>query len=171
MRPTTPDGFREAHAITERLWADTLTRARRLDPALLHTSVEGEWSFIDTLRHMVFVTDCWVRRAIQRQPAPWHPLALPWEQMPDIPGVPRDRTAQPPLETVLALREDRAAGVRSLLAGLTAEQLDIDTPAVEAPGWPPPKSFPVRKCLLVLLNEEWHHRLYAERDLAILEAG
>ena len=30
--------------------------------------------------------------------------------------------------------------------------------------------FPVRECLGVVLDEEWHHRLYAERDLDILEA-
>jgi hypothetical protein len=29
----------------------------------------------------------------------------------------------------------------------------------------------VRECLLVILNEEWEHRLYAERDLTALEAG
>jgi len=29
----------------------------------------------------------------------------------------------------------------------------------------------VRDCLLTVLNEEWHHRVYAERDLAVLEAG
>jgi hypothetical protein len=28
----------------------------------------------------------------------------------------------------------------------------------------------VREVLLVILNEEWEHRLYAERDLAALEA-
>jgi hypothetical protein len=28
----------------------------------------------------------------------------------------------------------------------------------------------VRKCLLCILNEEWEHRLYAERDLDTLEA-
>jgi len=28
----------------------------------------------------------------------------------------------------------------------------------------------VRACLLCILNEEWEHRLYAERDLAALEA-
>jgi hypothetical protein len=28
----------------------------------------------------------------------------------------------------------------------------------------------VRECLLVVLNEEWEHRLYAERDLDALEA-
>jgi hypothetical protein len=32
------------------------------------------------------------------------------------------------------------------------------------------RSYPVRECLLVILNEEWEHRLYAERDLDALEA-
>ena len=27
----------------------------------------------------------------------------------------------------------------------------------------------MRSCLLCILNEEWEHRLYAERDLAALE--
>jgi len=27
-----------------------------------------------------------------------------------------------------------------------------------------------RECLLIVLNEEWEHRLYAERDLDALEA-
>ena len=36
-------------------------------------------------------------------------------------------------------------------------------------GWPEPVSYPVQECLLCILNEEWHHRLYAERDLDSLE--
>jgi Pentapeptide repeats (8 copies) len=44
------------------------------------------------------------------------------------------------------------------------------TKPVEGTAWPPPQSFTVRECLLVVLNEEWEHRLYAERDLAVLEA-
>ena len=28
----------------------------------------------------------------------------------------------------------------------------------------------MRECLLCILNEEWEHRLYAERDLDALEA-
>jgi hypothetical protein len=28
----------------------------------------------------------------------------------------------------------------------------------------------VRRCLLVVLDEGWEHRRYAERDLAVLEA-
>ncbi len=54
FRPSTPEGFREAWDINERLWESTVTRACRLPPALLHESVEGEWSFIETLRHLAF---------------------------------------------------------------------------------------------------------------------
>ena len=170
MRPTTPAGFAEAWDLVERLWAGTVDRARRLDPELLHASVDGEWSFIETLRHLVFATDSWVRRAIAGDPSPWHPLGLPHDEMPDSPGVPRDRAARPSLDTMLEVRRDRMSTVREVIGGLTDESLDADTVPVEAPGWPPPRSFPVRACLLCILNEEWEHRLYAERDLARLEA-
>ena len=170
MRPTDPAGFREAWDIVESLWEGTVARARTLDPDLLHESVHGEWSFIETLRHLAFATDAWVRRAILGDPAPWHPLGLPWAEAPDTPGVPRDREARPSLDEVLSLRRDRMATVREVIDGLTDEFLASDTDPVEGPGWPPPKSFPVRKCLLVVLNEEWHHRRFAERDLDALEA-
>ena len=170
MRPTDPAGFRQAWDILERLWAQTVERARGLPPALLHESVDGEWSFIETLRHLVYATDSWLRRAIGGDPAPWDPLGLPWDEMPDTPGTPRDRVARPDLDTVLELRRDRMASVRSYLDGLTDAALDGHTEPVEAPGWPPPRSFPVRQCLLIILNEEWEHRLYAERDLDALTA-
>jgi hypothetical protein len=169
MRPTTPAGFRAAWDAVERLWAETVDRARGLDPARLHQSVEGEWSFIETLRHLVFATDSWVRRAMLGDPAPWHPLDLPWDEMSDTPGVPRDRTARPSLDTVLELRRDRMATVRQVVDGLTEESLAGDTEPVEGPGWPPARRFPVRECLLIILTEEWEHRLYAERDLRRLE--
>lgn len=169
MRPTTPDGFREAWDAVERLWAATVARARRLDPALLHESVGGEWSFIETLRHLSFATDCWVRRAILGDPAPWDPLDLPWDGMADTPGVPRDRAARPSLDEVLALRRDRMGTVRDFVDRLDDATLAAHTSPVDGPGWPPARSFPVAECLRVVLNEEWEHRLYAERDLAALE--
>ena len=88
-------------------------RARGIDPGLLHRSVDGEWSFIETLRHLVFATDAWVRRAM--------------------------------------LGDAHRAG--------------------RGVGWPPPECLLVRECLLTVLNEEWHHRQFAERDLAALEPG
>src|SRR6476661_9387775 len=124
MRPTDPAGFREAWDTVERLWAGTVERARGLDPALLHESVDGEWSFIETLRHLAFATDAWVRRGILGDPVPWHPLDLPWDQMPDTPGVPRDREVRPTLAEALALRLDRMASVRAVVDGLTDESLE-----------------------------------------------
>jgi len=170
MRPTDPAGFRAAWDVLERLWDGTVARARRLEPGLLHESVDGEWSFIETLRHLAFATDCWVSRAILGDPRPWHPLGLPWDEMRDTPGVPRDRTARPSLDEALAVRRGRAATVRKLLDALTEQRLDAETEPVPGPGYPPPGRYPVRTCLLCILNEEWEHRLYAERDLAVLEA-
>jgi hypothetical protein len=68
MRPTDPVGFQEAWDVVEGLWNRTVERARRLSPELLHESVGGEWSFIETLRHLVFATDSWIRRAILGDP-------------------------------------------------------------------------------------------------------
>ena len=170
MRPTDPAGFRAAWDIVEQLWDETVGHARRLPPELLHESVNDEWSFIETLRHLAFATDCWIRRAILGDPSPWDPLELPWDEMPDTPGVPRDRDARPSLDTALALRRSRMDTVREVVEGLTDTVLDSNTDPVEGPGWPESRSYPVRQCLLVVLNEEWVHRLFAERDLDILEA-
>jgi hypothetical protein len=169
MRPVEPVGFVEAWGIVERLWGETVERARALPPDLLNVSVGGEWTFIETLRHLVFATDSWISRAVLGDPAPWDPLGLPWDEAPDDIGLPRDRDALPSLEEVLALRRDRMSTVRRLIEGLTPASLDQETVPVEAPGWPPSRSFTSRRCLLIILNEEWEHRRYAERDLAILE--
>jgi hypothetical protein len=133
-----PGRVRDAWGLVERLWDGTVERARGLDPQLLHESVDGEWSFIETLRHLVYATDAWVRRAILGDPSPWHPLDLPWDEMPDTPGTPRDREARPSLDEVLALRRDRMATVRSVIDGLTVASLAAQTEPVEGPGWPPP---------------------------------
>jgi uncharacterized damage-inducible protein DinB len=171
MRPADPAGFREAWETVERLWDQTVERARRLPPEQLHESVDGEWSFTETLRHLAFATDAWVRRAILGDPSPWDALDLPWDEMPDTPGVPRDRAARPSLDAVLELRRDRMSTVRQVIEGLSDESLNGRTEPVEGPGWPRPRSYPVREVLLIILNEEWEHRLYAERDLNALDAG
>jgi hypothetical protein len=169
MRPTDPDGFREAWHLLDRLWEGTIERARGFTPAQLNESVDGEWSFIETLRHLVFATDSWVRRAVLGEPTPWDALGLPFSEWPDGPEFSRARDARPSLDDVLELRRDRTATVRAYLAELSDELLDAYTTPVEGPGWPPPKSYPIRNCLLVILNEEWQHRLYAERDLDVLD--
>ena len=170
MHPTDAEGFREAWDILERLWERTVERARGMAPELLHERVDEEWSFIETLRHLVFATDAWVKRAILGDPSPWDPLDLPHDEMPDEPSVPRDRVARPSLDEVLALRADRMATVRQVVADLTDENLAGMTEPVMEPGYPEPESFAVRRCLRAILNEEWEHRLYAERDFDLIES-
>lgn len=170
MRPADVAGYREAWDILEEQWAGTVNRARALPPELLHERVDGEWSFIQTLRHLVFATDIWVRRAILGDPRPWHPLSLPFDEMPPDPDVPWDRDARPDLDEVLALRADRTATVRRVIEDLTEESLAGNTEPVEGPGYPDAGSFPVAECLRTVLNEEWQHRRYAERDLDILRS-
>ena len=169
MRPADADGFRQAWDILERLWQQTVARARGMAPDLLHERVDDEWSFIETLRHLVFATDAWVSRAILGQPSPWDPLGLPHDEMPSETGVPRDKDARPSLDQVLALRADRMATVRQVLAGLTDAALAGWTEPVTEPGYPPPQSYAVRRCLQAILTEEWEHRLFAERDLDVLQ--
>jgi uncharacterized protein YjbI with pentapeptide repeats len=168
LRPTDAAGFREAWEVIEELWVGTVVRARELDPELLHERVDGEWSFIETQRHLVFATDAWIRRVMLGEPSPWDPLDLPFDEMPDTPGVPRDPDARPSLDEVLELRADRMASMARVLADLTDEQLSGTTEPVEAPGWPGPKHYPVAEVLMTILNEEWWHRRYAERDLDVL---
>ena len=91
----------------------------------------GEWSFVETLRHLVFATQSWVGRGILGDPAPWHPLGLPWDEAPDDWDLPRDRDVRPTLDEVLAVRAEHQAMVRRVLEGLTDDQLDT-VPEVRA---------------------------------------
>ena len=169
MRPADADGFREAWAILERLWDETVARARTLPPEALDESVGGEWSFVQTLRHLVFATDAWLRRAYLGESEPWHPLCLPFDENDPIPWHPGERDLRPSLDEVLAVRADRMRTVRETFAALTDEALAGRTTPVEERGYPEAgSSFPVREVLLTVLHEEWHHRLYAERDLSAL---
>jgi len=167
MRPDDSDGFREAWAILERLWKGTVARAMTYPASALHESIDEEWSFIQTLRHLNFATAAWVGRMALGDPSPWHPLDLPWDQAPGWDGIPWDRDAQPTLDEVLTVRRDRQAMVRRLLESLTDDQLAAAVTCTE-PGWPRLENFALKQCLRIVLNEEWQHRLYAERDLDAL---
>ena len=169
MHPNTVEEFREAWAILERLWAETEARARALPPAALHERVQDEWSFIETLRHLGFASAAWVGRMVLGDPTSWHPLDLPWDEAPGWDAIPWDREARPSLDEVIAVRRTRQAMVRDVIAALTPEQLEATVTRTE-PGWPQREDFPLIDCLWIVLNEEWEHRLYAERDLDALEA-
>jgi uncharacterized damage-inducible protein DinB len=169
MKPKDPDGFREAWDILERRWAETVERARRLDPPLLHERVDDEWSFIETLRHLCYATDAWVNRVYLGDPDPWSPLDLPFDTVRDLEWR-HDKDIRPCLDDVLTVRAQRQATVRRVFAELTDADLGRETDPVPGEGWPPPDSYPVAEALSTVVNEEWHHRRFAERDLAVLRA-
>jgi hypothetical protein len=169
MRPQDPEGFREAWQVLERLWQGTVERARTFPEEDLHRSVGDEWSFIQTLRHLSFATATWVDRTVLGRPAPWDPLDLPWDEAPGWEGVPWDRDARPSLDETLALRARRQATVREVVGSLTPERLATEVRPVGPGGPDESRTFTVAQCLHVVLNEEWEHRLYAERDLTALE--
>lgn len=169
MRPTDADGFRQAWPILERRWAELVERAHRLPESRLHERVDGEWSFLETLRHLVFATDAWVRRVVLGERAPFHPWGVPHSEEQGSSDL-FDEDADPSLEEVLAIRAQRQAIVGSVIAGLTDEELQRTTDPNPAPGYPKDTVHPVGRCLGAIVNEEWEHSTFAERDLAKLEA-
>jgi len=165
--PAAAEGFRRVWAALQDDWEQTVERARGLDHALLHERVDDEWSFIETLRHLLFVTDAWAARALLGREAPYHPLDLPPTGMRN-PALTVDHDARPSLDEVLGLREERVALVRDVMAGLIDDDLDGRAVRVRGPGYPRAGAYPVRRCVQTLIGEEWHHRRFAERDLGVL---
>jgi hypothetical protein len=165
------DGFRGMWETMERLWTATLARAERLPEGALFERVDGEWSFAETLRHLVFITDSWVSRTILDEPTPFHPLSLPQTAYApaDAATLGMDLQARPTYAEVLAVRSDRAALVRSLLSGLSDADLGRPCLRAPAPGYPE-EPRPVGECLGVLMEEECEHHRFATRDLSAWEA-
>jgi DinB superfamily len=164
------DGFRAMWATLEDLWRATAERAARLPEPHLHERVGGEWSFVETLRHLVFITDSWVRRTVLDEEAPFDRLGLPQSAYApaDAAALGMDLAARPSYAEVAEVRTQRVALVRDLLAGLEDADLGRPCPRPPAPGYPAGDR-PVWECLAVLMEEEVEHHRFAVRDLALLE--
>jgi DinB superfamily/Pentapeptide repeats (8 copies) len=167
-RATDPDGLRAAWAALERTWSATLDRVAAMPPGTVDVSVGGEWSFAQTLRHLVMATDTWLRRAIWEIEQPYHPFGQPNA------GADRDGldlsifvTDPPPYAEVLEVRAERVAMVRDFLATVTAEQLAEPRPSP----WDPGYQETILSCVRTILEEEWEHHRFAVRDLAAIEAA
>jgi uncharacterized damage-inducible protein DinB len=161
------DSFREGWAIMERRWAATIDRARQLPEGALHESVNDEWSFIQTLRHVCFVSASWIERAVLGVERPWHPLDLPWDSSPEVAGLTTERDARPSLDEVLELFHRRQRTVREYLADVTDDDLARGVTTDES-SWPRIEDFPAGGCVFVTVTESYEHHQFAERDLAIL---
>jgi hypothetical protein len=167
----TPGDYRAMWDTIERLWADTVARAERLPESALQLRVDEEWSFVETLRHLVFATDAWAGRAILEEPMPYHRLGLPQPgySPADAAALGVDLDARPSLAEVMEVRAGRMALVRGIVDEFTDAGLDRVCLLPPSPRHPDePRS--VGYCLRVIMKEECEHRRYAVRDLTSLEA-
>ena len=168
-RADDPAGLRAAWAVLQSTWAATLDRAAAMPDGTVDVSVDGEWSFAQTLRHLVLATDTWLRRGVLEIEQPFHPLGLR-DAGTEGDGTVRRRsvftTETPSYADVLAARADRVALVGDFLATVTADELAAARKNPHAPEYPET----VRSCLHVILEEEWEHLRFAVRDLDAIEA-
>ena len=162
-----PDGLRAAWTTLERTWAATLERVAAMPAGTVDVSVGGEWSFAQTLRHLVLATDVWLGRAILEIEQPFHPIGLTYASAEDD-GMDMSifTTVTPSYAEVLEVRAGRVAMVRDFLAKVTSEELS----ATRKNPWDPEHQETILSCLHVILQEEWEHHRYAVRDLDALEA-
>jgi hypothetical protein len=167
----TADDFRAMWDLVERLWSGAVARAERLPEPVLDERVDGEWSFIETLRHLVFITDSWASRTILDEPMPFHRLGLPQTAYAptDAAALGMDLDARPSFAEVMEARADRMALVSRIVEDLTDIELGRICTRSPAPGYPE-ESRAVGECLGVLMEEECEHLRFAMRDLAVLEA-
>lgn len=165
-----PAELGEAWAMIEDRWSTTIERARSLPEPLLHEQVDDEWSFVETLRHLVFATDTWLLRMVRHKSHPFHPWGIAGSWLTDPRGVGLEPEAAPSLGDLLEVRRGRMDAVRETVADLTSDELERVCIPPNPPGHPG-EPHTVLHCLHVVLNEEWEHNEYANRDLAVLEAA
>jgi uncharacterized damage-inducible protein DinB len=162
-----PDGLRAAWAALERTWSATLERAEAMPAGTVDVRMGGEWSFAQTLRHLVLATDLWLGRTILEIEQPFHPVGLLCASAEeDGTDMPAFAAVNPPYAEVLQVRAARIALVRDFLATVTPEALA----APRQNPHDPRGQETTRSCLHVILNEEWEHLRYAVRDLDAIEA-
>ncbi|MGF9755721.1 DinB family protein [Microvirga sp. 0TCS3.31] len=170
MRSSDPADLREAERHLRTGWAATVARLRGSAKGLEHQRIGGEWSAVETLRHLVFVHDSWFRRCCLGSPQSFTAIGLAPDFVPDQEEQGLNRVAAPDLDQVTTVRDEQAVELEQWLASVTADELLAVAPVPAGPGWPPyAAGKTVLACLQVVLNEEWAHHGFCVRDLDLLE--
>jgi hypothetical protein len=160
LRPTSPEDMRAAWAALEDEWATTIAAAQAMPEEKLHESVNDEWSFVQTLRHLVMAMDKWFTAPVLGEA--FHPIGLPNSGSVDFPFPGLDYSLSPSLSEVLAVRAARAARLRDYLETVTEDDFVRSVEVLEN------GPHPLQECLYTVFEEEFWHLRYAHRDLALL---
>ena len=156
------EAMRAAQVAFDEAWSAAIRRARAIPGDAVRTSVDDEWSLLDTLRHLVFVLDKWCTVPLLGA-TEFHPLGRPntGSADRDWPGL--DRDAEPDLDTVVAALGDRSSQFRAYLAGIGDDDLGGSVEVIEN------GTEPVTNCIGTVFEEQFEHLRYATRDLDVLE--
>jgi len=166
-RAKDPEGLRSAWAALERTWAATLDRVATMPTGTVDISVDGEWSFAQTQRHLILATDTWLGRGVLEIEQPFHPYGLANAGAADD-GLDMSlfTTVAPTYAEILEVRAGHVAKVRDFLATVTPDELAATRKNPWAPAYPET----TLSCLHVILEEEWEHHRYVVRDLDAIAA-
>jgi hypothetical protein len=161
LRPADPEGLRTAWEALEQTWTATIDRARKLSDAQRVERVNDEWSFVETLRHLIFAMDKWFTVPVLS--GDFAPIGMPNSGSVNFgwPGL--DFGADPTFDDVLAVRADRAEQLRDYLARVTPADLAGTVDVLEN------GTVPTIHCFHTVFEEEFEHNRYATRDLAHLD--
>ena len=162
LRAPNPEGMRATWATLEDEWTKTVGRAKTLPDERLHESVNDEWTFVETLRHLVFAMDKWFTVPILGED--FQPIGLPNSGSLDFPWPDLDYDLTPSVARVLEVRAGRAARFRDYLASVATTDFARPIDVLEN------GTNPLRECVYTVFEEEFWHNRYARRDLAELEA-
>ena len=169
VRSDDPAQLREAARRLRADWAETVERMRAA-PGIEHRSVNGEWSAVETLRHLVFVHDSWFRRCCLGSTGLFTPMGLGPSVEPYREAHGLDLSLRPSLDDVMAARDEQAAELESWLDEATSESLAATAPVPDDDVWPPyARGRSVRQCLGTVLNETFEHHRFCVRDLDLIE--
>src|SRR5580704_18684280 len=123
IRSADPADLRQGFTQLRADWAATLERLGGLPKGSEYERVGGEWSAVETLRHLVFVHDSWFRRCCLGSTKPFTAIGLASDFVPDQEEQGLDRAAAPSLDEVLAVREEQVAELERWLLRVTSDDL------------------------------------------------
>lgn len=162
LHPTEAGPMRDGWNDFRVAWERAIERAAGLSPTQQQASVDGEWSFVQTLRHLVFATDKWFTVPVLG--GTFHPIGLPNSGSANFgfPGL--DAAADPTFDEAAEAWRDRSDKLREHLAAIGPAPLAAEVEILEN------GTTEVHDCIGVVFEEHFEHLRYATRDLDRLGA-
>lgn len=156
----TVDGMVATWAALEHEWSITMSLAATLPESAMLESVNGQWSLVQTLRHLVFATDKWFTAPIVGQP--FDAMGIPNSGSASFawPGI--DRDANPTMSAVEEVRRARMDSFGAFLAAVAESDLQREVDVAEN------GPHTILDCVHTVFEEEFWHNRYARRDLLLL---